>query len=179
MPNEVEKLKERHYQPYSEGHRKMYTVPIDLLSGQQKHSILDVGFGIGFGLSEMIKCDCFTSYTGLEPDIETYQFVKNNSLYGHQNINLINQSLLLYEGLIQDYVFCIEVIEHIEEKDLDIFIRKLSNNTGKCMFLSTPDIRDSPHGIKTSLEWRELLFAGFSDVVFVRSQWTTLFVCQP
>lgn len=177
--NELNALKSRNFKDYSIGHQKMYTVPIDLLTVEKAPplDIIDVGFGIGFGIEKILNAGIVKRYYGVEPCLDSYNYVKTR--YGNDN-----RLVLEHVGWLQanppfeaDYVFCIEVIEHVDEKDIPEFLKKLEAYTVKNLFLSTPNKQTSAHGIKTTSDWRLLLkAAGFEDVVYIERQWTTLFI---
>jgi len=167
--------------PYSFGHQQMYRGPIELLKGRQ-WDVLDVGAGIGFGYHEMVKADILGSYTGLEPHPKTFEFLKNRKHKPHHHF--IQTDLLGWGGLEngpvdRDYVFCIEVIEHVDPKMVPAFLAALYVCTGKALFLSTPDSSRHKHGVRTDQEWEWLLREAGFKVVSLMPQWTTLHVCTP
>jgi 2-polyprenyl-3-methyl-5-hydroxy-6-metoxy-1,4-benzoquinol methylase len=180
--NEFAALKRRGFRDYSLGHRRMYNCPITLLRSQgRRYSILDVGFGIGYGLQEMLNADVIGEYTGIEPVSDSFQYTSQK--FGHlANVRLINQGWLEVpdrELTPADYVFCIEVVEHLPDDMVLPFLAKLARFTKRNLFLSTPDRERSAHGTRTTAEWRAALTEAGFTAVDVGEQWTTLFVCRP
>jgi 2-polyprenyl-3-methyl-5-hydroxy-6-metoxy-1,4-benzoquinol methylase len=175
--NEYRNLLTRGGRDYSVGHQIMYLAPIMLIAGKP-NSILDVGAGIGFGLRHMIESSCVGSYTGYEPCKESYDYIRVH--YGSgPNITLLNEPFTGTD-ISYDYVFCIEVLEHVEHEDARIkFLQELSLATYKTMFLSTPDKTKSDHGVYTEAELvRRLYKSGFDNVIVMPEQWTTLYICS-
>lgn len=83
-----------------------------------------------------------------------------------------------FKGDVADFSFCIEVAEHVEPRDRLPFLQRLREFTRVSLFLSTPNKVTRPtDGALTTDQWRELLSdAGFTDVVTIEWQWTTLFI---
>ena len=154
--NEYRRLQRRDFKEYSLGHQKMYTVPIELLKNvTAKYRILDVGFGIGFGLERMLEAGIVESYVGVEPVADSFAYVREK--FGSlPNIRLVNDDwLTVSETNLEpaDYVFCIEVVEHLPEQVVGPFLRKLARFTKRALFLSTPDCERSSHGTRTERQW--------------------------
>jgi len=59
---------------YSKGHQRMYGGPIELLRGEPC-SIIEVGFGIGYGLKLMDSSLRLSSYFGVEPCSASFEYV--------------------------------------------------------------------------------------------------------
>lgn len=153
----------------------MYDAPIMLLKAQ-KNTILEVGVGIGYGLDNMLQTGIVSNYTGFEPCVDSYNYV-HQRFRAEPNINIVNSE---FDGVDNrfDYVFCIEVIEHIDESKRKKALADLFAATGKGLFLSTPDRERDSHGVYTKDELKsELKLVGFSDVVVLREQWTDLYIC--
>lgn len=183
---EYQALLKRNYQPYSIGHRRMYLAPMMLLL-DKKHDILDVGFGIGWGLDEMMKAQLINRYVGYEPDRESYEYVAQR--YGKtKNVKLLNapfdeDAAVEVEGMFDPaHVFCIEVIEHVPMDGHDDFLRLLWRTTvrkGATLWLSTPESDRFSHGVRTKDDWNERIHrAGYQNVTIHREQWTTLYIAQ-
>lgn len=174
--NEYRAALSRNFEPYSEGHRLMYDVPIAALKGQ-KVTVLDVGAGIGYGLDRMLDESVLMSYVGFEPCNESYQYLFQKHRK-NDKVTLIERE---FDGIPTgsfDYVFCIEVIEHVLPEKRQKMLVDLFDATGKALFLSTPDRERDSHGVYTADELKKALKnAGFSDVVVLREQWTDLYVC--
>ncbi len=177
--NEFHALVGRSYADYSEGHQRMYTGPIELLLGR-RWSILEIGFGIGFGLARMVEADIVSHYWGCEPCDDSFD-------YTEKNISRPNQSILSACGWMEthtlapkaDYAFCIEVIEHVPMDEQTAFLASIVPHVGRNLFLSTPCQSKSKHGVRTSAEWLAVLALAGWQAVAVDSQWTTLYICSP
>lgn len=179
--NEFRALQRRGFKDYSVGHRRMYTSPISLIQTKNKrYRILDVGCGIGFGLQQMLKADVVESYVGVEPVQESFEYIREQ--FGKlPNVRLLNQDWLQVraESLEPaDYVFCIEVVEHLAPQMVLPFLKRLALFTKKNLFLSTPDRTFSKHGTRSTEEWQASLAQVGLNSVAVGSQWTTLFICE-
>jgi hypothetical protein len=173
--NEFENLQRRKGTDYSLGHRLMYETPIKLLTGA-KRSIVEAGFGIGWGLDQMVKADIIHRYVGYEPHPEAFEYVRQR--HDHvPSVSLVKGNFQATPGA--NHVFCIEVIEHVPADQHRNFIAML-RASGKTLWLSTPDKnRVASEGVRTTAEWKELLkVGGYSDVITHDEQWTTLLIAQ-
>lgn len=170
---------------YSVGHKRMYLAAIELLKGNPC-TVLEVGFGIGYGLELMLKAMSLSRYVGVEPCQDSFKYVNDQITTGDllkfaktiTTVELIQQHWSEANVEPADYSFCIEVIEHVPEAALPLFLWKLRQKTLKNLFLSTPDSTRSKHGVKTQAEWIEMLRRHGFNAVAVSHQWTTLFVCS-
>jgi 2-polyprenyl-3-methyl-5-hydroxy-6-metoxy-1,4-benzoquinol methylase len=194
VSREADAHRARGGKPYSLGHQKMYTAPIEMLKGAGLPAVdvLDVGAGIGFGMRQLLRSGVVANYYGVEPDAEAFALLAwhmgtHQSLQGTaaNEIELIADDFLVAcadkpEALpAVDYVFCIEVIEHVAAADVPTFLQEIHKRTKRALFLSTPDAATSTHGVATVQEWKRVLkLAGF-DVVTIQRHWTTLFICEP
>lgn len=171
-------LVKRNFRDYSIGHQRMYLFAIDAMKGR-RHDVFEAGFGIGFGLRKMLEADVVSSYTGCEPDHDSFGYTAG--LIGQRpGIRLIRAPFgrNLVPDRPADHAFCIEVIEHVPMAEQMEFLRLLRTSAAR-LWLSTPDIRRSAEGVRTTEEWEEMLReAGFGRVDIDRSQWTHLFACQ-
>jgi 2-polyprenyl-3-methyl-5-hydroxy-6-metoxy-1,4-benzoquinol methylase len=77
-----------------------------------------------------------------------------------------------------DFVFCIEVLEHVPPELRQACIEKCRRLARKNVFVSTPPSDRNEHGQLTIPECTELLKASGLDVVVVDVQWTTMYVCS-
>lgn len=187
MASELQQLNKRKGMPYSRGHQIMYDAPIKLLS-DSRHAILDIGFGIGYGLFNMIPMRIIKRYVGCEPDADSFDYVNNKRidykemLEGDRTeINLFNlqfSDLAVRENEF-DYTFCIEVIEHMEEGALHNLLMKVHGCTRDAFFMSTPDPDKSPEGEWTMTYLINTLRQFQFNPVVVTSQWTNLWICNP
>lgn len=189
---EYTNLVDRNFEPYSEGHRVMYTAPIDLIKVPDgcnrlkrgvdgtKVDVLDVGCGIGWGLMKMIEADLLNRYIGIEPDGESCRYCRDT--YGEEGRTFIDKEWLDVrddELFIADYTFCIEVIEHVGDNDVIMqFLEKIRRFTKRNLFISTPDSDISRHGVLNKEQMVGMLAsAGFKSIPIGR-RWTTLYVCE-
>lgn len=174
--NEYENLMRRKGGDYSLGHRIMYETPIRLLTGKRRN-ILEAGFGIGWGLDQMVKADIVESYRGCEPNADSFNFVRRK--WGDAaRISLRHGSFERTKPA--DHVFCIEVIEHVPMVGHAGFLADLRASTAGTLWMSTPDVtKHRSEGVRTKEEWKAMIHAaGFNDVTVHTEQWTVLFVAQ-
>lgn len=172
--NEYKALAERGFGNYSAGHRRMYESGLVLLD-QSYASVLDIGSGIGWGYKRARELGHFGKWTGVEPCADSYNYMKKNYPEGDWH------NLGLMEATIDpaDYVFCIEVIEHLDRDDVLPFLKRLRSLCIRGAWVSTPESDRHRHGTMTKSEVVTLLkAAGFSNVVVNGEQWTTLYTCQ-
>jgi hypothetical protein len=174
--NEYENLRRRDFREYSLGHRIVYETPIKLLTGK-KRTIIEAGFGIGWGLDKMVEADIIADYVGCEPNADSFKYV-NGRHGGKPNIKLNHEPFKRGFGFAQ-HVFCIEVIEHVPMEKHAEFIRAL-RESGQTLWFSTPCKSKVPsEGVRTTEEWTKLLKQnGYSDVTVHKEQWTHLCVAQ-
>ena len=162
----------------------MYTAVAEMLSDRPA-KILEVGFGIGYGLKTLIDAKCCGRYLGIEIEKDCCEFVE--PLSKDNNLKLINGNWLTIDDSEfkflagkADFSLCIEVIEHIASFNRQRFVARLFDHTDKALFLSTPNINTNGHGVMTAEETRLLILsAGFKSVVYIEWQWTTFFICNP
>ena len=103
-------------------------------------SVLDVGFGLGYGLNILaIKAD---EVSGVDIDSQVYDYCQS-TLVG-KNPRL--KDLALYDGYTLDYedgyfdtVTCVDVLEHVE--DYDRLLREMLRVSKKGVLISTPNRR--------------------------------------
>lgn len=168
----------REQQPYSAGHQVMYEVPIAMMRGT-KQEILDVGFGIGWGLDRMVRAGVVDKYVGYERDYESYNFVRKR-YKGQEKIKLRRETFFGCSEKFQ-HVLCIETIEHVQSPlhaDFVGALREACRDDGT-LWLSTPDRTKSVHGVLKKADALALLRGQFSEVASLEDQWTTMYVCRP
>lgn len=179
--NEYQELVARDFKPYSVGHRIMYEAPVRLLHGGQ-YKINEYGFGIGYGLDLMDSAGIISEYLGYEPNIDSFAYVYGQVLpdLGQKSFTtIIHGEAPLEKTDPCDYVFCIEVIEHVYPEKRQPMLDKFAREAGKGLFLSTPDSSRDDHGVYTRQEMIDALkLAGFTNVVCFDEQWTNLYVGQ-
>jgi hypothetical protein len=195
---ELDRLKERNFGDYSEGHRHMYLAAIKEIhdatdgAGHMPHrrvSIFEAGFGIGYGIKQMLAAGIVGRYVGLEPQPDSFAYTRGE-LANHPQA----ADLALYQAAFPaplcdqfgefEHVFCIEVIEHVPMDAHEYFLSRLwaTVERGGVLWFSTPCIRRAPHeGVRTTEEWAALVqrVTGVAPVVD-RSRWTYLYrVAKP
>ncbi len=178
--SEYDRMKGRSGQPYSLGHRIMYDFPIKLMT-ETKQRILDVGFGIGYGLEKMVVKGIIADYVGIEPDDRSFAYVAGKPWAG--NVRLIHGAFPEAATGVRpaQQVFCIEVIEHVAMGEHIRFLAGLRAlvEPGGTLWLSTPDATKNAHGARAAPDWEScILAAGFRRCTIHEEQWTTMFVCQ-
>lgn len=187
---EYDRLVGRKFKPYSLGHRRMYHKAIDAIKASDGTAdIFEAGFGIGWGLEQMLSDGIVNSYVGCEPQVDSFRYVQQTVApkYRHEGIWLRHEPFtgdivkeLLAEGIAPfDHAFCIEVIEHVP-MDLQVLFLKNLHDMAPTLWFSTPDIRRAPkEGVRTTEEWQALLHqSGFDLVTVDNSEWTTLYQCR-
>lgn len=188
-PTEYEHLVSRQFKDYQPMHQALYKVIVELLRNKPAN-ILEIGFGIGYGLHELLKANCINTYFGIEKDKDCFDYVRNyipTKYWDSSTILLENNNWLTYDGVtfttyckyLFDFSLCIEVIEHLNNKEEVIqTINKISKYTKKYLFLSTPDKNTDPHGKFTKQEVKEIILnSGFKEVVSIEWQLPhTLFI---
>jgi 2-polyprenyl-3-methyl-5-hydroxy-6-metoxy-1,4-benzoquinol methylase len=177
--NEYKALLNRNGTNYSDGHQRMYTTPINILAGvPDKIDVLDVGAGIGFGLQKMLEAKIIKNYLGVEPCLDSFNYLKKT--FQMPNVQFCQTPWLnTPETFVADYTFCIEVVEHLDEKDVLPFLRKLKRQTKINLFLSTPNSITNNHGAASIKTWKHRLKSAGFDAASIQRQWTTLFIAEP
>jgi 2-polyprenyl-3-methyl-5-hydroxy-6-metoxy-1,4-benzoquinol methylase len=172
--NEYQALQERGGGDYSAGHRRMYEAGLVLLD-QSTASVLDVGAGIGWGVKRARELGFLGKWEGIEPCVDSFNHLVRT--YPRETWTCCG----LMEATVEpaDYVFCIEVIEHLDKPDVFAFLKRIRSLCGKGLWLSTPESDRHSHGTLKRVEVVSLLnMAGFANVVVNGEQWTTLYICQ-
>lgn len=144
-----------------------YFLALNLYADEDSR-VLDVGFGLGYGLNILaIKA---REVSGVDVDVKVLNYCKN-TLQG-RNPRLAN--LVLYDGYNLDYPdnyfdisCCVDVIEHVE--DFDKLIKEMLRVSKKGIFLSTPNRRPeytNPDGTpKNYWHLREWNFEEFDKII--------------
>jgi 2-polyprenyl-3-methyl-5-hydroxy-6-metoxy-1,4-benzoquinol methylase len=107
---------------------------------EEKATVLDVGFGLGYGLNILaIKA---SEVTGVDVDWKVYDYCRDTVVGRNPRL----KELRLYDGYNLEYadqqfdvVTCVDVLEHIQ--DYDRFLKELLRVTRKGVFISTPNRR--------------------------------------
>lgn len=174
--NEYENLRKRRFGEYSAGHRAMYEVPIRLMAGK-KFSIIEAGFGIGWGLQQMLKADVVDHYIGYEPNADSYNYTKTQISSGLVELRF---GPFEYPKQNAQHVFCIEVFEHVPRDNWVSFLEDLRLSTWDTLWLSTPNrLKQKREGVVSHTEMHNLLEAAdFQQVTVHQEQWTTLYIAQ-
>ncbi len=187
---ELHNLNMRGGADYTEGHCRMYT-PIAEILGNCPANILEIGFGIGYGLKKLLESNCVGNYLGIESDKECVDYVSNKGSYGlTTNAKMLlackdwtkidDEFVRKHFGGQADFVLCIEVVEHVAGPVRSEMVKKALTHTGKTMFLSSPNSETSGHGVMSVAECRAfILSCGFNSVAHIEWQWTTMYVCNP
>lgn len=176
--NEFKALLARNGKAYSPGHQAMYKGPAEFIKGVPA-DILEIGFGIGAGVQLLLDNNCIKSYVGCEPCNDSYNFTNQNIKDERVKLLPVGWSGLALNPKCVDFTFMIEVIEHIPKEEWYPLLITLKELTRKTLFLSTPDIRDTSHGVTNTDEMSAILKSIGFDVVFIRHQWTTMYICVP
>lgn len=157
----------------------MYLGPAALMAGTRS-SVIDIGCGDGYGYHALIGHNALSSYWGI--DSNSSDIAKARTLLTDPNHNVVCGGWLAYpdsELEPADFVFCIEVLEHVPAELRKSFVEKCARFTKRNLFISTPPADRNAHGRLTIPECRALLQSAGLDVVVVDAQWTTLYVCSP
>jgi len=191
---EYDRLVEREFRDYSEGHRYMYLEAIRQIEAEcglkgRPVDIFEAGFGIGYGLKKMLEAGIVRSYTGCEPQADSFNYTAGEAAkwaggdFG--KLSLLHapfDSSLVSGGQSFEHVFCVEVIEHVPLPGHSDFLEKLRSllAPGGTLWLSTPCIkRNAREGVRPTEEWEYMLHEeGFAEVVVDRSRWTYLYRCR-
>ncbi len=176
--NEYKALRQRNMQPYSDGHQRMYLAPVQLLANKPA-DILDIGSGIGWGLTTMLDHKCVRHYVGIEPERECVDFCRTHFEGKSQDIRFIHAKWPYPIRDTFDVIFCIEVLEHIAPNLRPDFIGAIRVLTGQVLFLSTPNKLTSSHGELSPREVIDMLHSRGFNAVYFEWQWTTFFMATP
>lgn len=175
--NEVEALRKRGGKPYSKGHQAMYRTVVELLR-EAPATVNEFGFGIGYGLGELLKADCVRHYWGCEPCAEAYEHTRA-AVGVRPEVTLVRGGWRDVEVPEADYALVIEVLEHLPPEERAPFLQRLRSTTRKALFLSTPDAATSLHGVVTPDELLTLMASCGWRAVAVSPQWTTFYLATP
>ena len=162
----------------SYGHRAMYLGPAAIM-GHTKSSVIDIACGDGYGYHALSTHNAMSSYWGI--DSNPSEIEKGRQLLVDSNhVMRCGDWLTHPEEALEpaDFVFCIEVLEHVASEDRQRFVEKCARFAKRNLFISTPPSDRNDHGKLTIPECRDLLWSAGLDVVVVDVQWTTLYVCS-
>ena len=175
MPTDTLKPFPRHI---SYGHRAMYLGPAALMGGTPS-SVIDVACGDGYGYHTLVRHNAIASYWGI--DNTPTEIEKGRQLLVSPKHTMVCGDWLTYpeaDLVPADFVFCIEVLEHIPAELRKAFVEKCVRFAKRNVFFSTPPADRNDHGRLTIPECRSLLWSAGLDTVVVDVQWTTLYVCS-
>ena len=107
---------------------------------KEKDSVLDVGFGLGYGLNVMsIKA---AKVSGVDVDKNVYDYCQDTLIGKNPKVDVLK----VYDGYNLDFadntfdiVTCVDVIEHVE--DYERLIKEMLRVSKRGLFLSTPNRR--------------------------------------
>lgn len=162
----------------SYGHRAMYLGPAALMR-DARPSVIDVACGDGYGYHALKEHNALSSYWGIDSDPS--EVATAQRLMDRPEHVVVHGNWLEYpEDKITtaDFVFCIEVLEHLYPEERKPCIEKCARFARRNIFISTPPADRNDHGRLTIPECRELIKAAGLDVVVIDIQWTTLYVCS-
>ena len=172
----------RNWNDYERSHVLMYKAPILLLEGRPAH-ILDVGCGVGYGLQWMFDARCVGRYVGIDPQEDAIDYMKELcSTHPHtkSDLEFFHTGLLEWDSDEKfDFVFCIEVIEHVPKDDIIPFLNRLRRHTCRNLFLSTPNTDNHSHALYSPTELTaHIKNAGFM-VAHMEWQNSVFYLCTP
>lgn len=145
----------------------------------EKAKILDVGFGLGYGLNILaIKA---SEVNGVDVDQKVYEYCKDTIVGRNPRLN----HLSVYDGYHLDFpdnyfdvITCVDVIEHVE--DYERFLLEMLRITKKGVFISTPNRRpeftNTDGTPKNYWHLREWSFEEFDSIIqkYGRVDWNFL-----
>ena len=163
----------------SYGHRAVYLGPAAIMA-HQPCSVIDIGCGDGVGYHSLVSHQALDRYFGI--DISPDEIAKGQRLIVNpQKHKMVAGNWLEWpeEGLVPaDFVFCVEVLEHVPPDLRKLFVEKCARFAKKNIFFSTPPADRNHHGKLTIPECLDLLRSAGLDVVPIDIQWTTMYVCS-
>ncbi len=152
----------------------MYEAGLVLLD-QSHATVLDVGAGIGWGLKRARELGFQGQWVGIEPCSDSFNYLRET----YPAATWHHCGLMAADVEAADYVFCIEVVEHLDRNDLPDFLARIRSLARKGAWISTPEADRDSHGQFTRVEMVDALkSAGFTNVAVNGEQWTTLYICQ-
>lgn len=163
----------------SYGHRAMYLGPAAIIRGTRA-SIIDVGCGDGYGYHTLVSHDAVSRYFGI--DANPAEIAKGKELLINDQHEMVCDSWAdypEYKIIPADYVFCIEVLEHVKPEERLACVDKCRRFARKNVIISTPPADRNDHGRLTIPECTELIKSAGLDVVVIDAQWTTFYLCSP
>ena len=130
----------------SYGHRAMYYGPVAIMKGMRS-SVIDVACGDGFGYHTLISNDAVSRYFGI--DTNPSEIEKGRKWLINDQHEMVCDNWLTYPEykiIPADYVFCIEMLEHLEEPERITCVDKCRRFARKNVFISTPPADRNDHG---------------------------------
>ena len=116
-----------------------YFLALNLYLGE-KETVLDVGFGLGYGLNILaIKAG---SVSGMDVDPKALEYCRNTVMGRNPrlaHLDIYDGYSLSFPDNHFDLVTCVDVLEHVE--DYHRFLNELLRVTRKGVFISTPNRR--------------------------------------
>lgn len=162
----------------SYGHRAMYLGPAAIMA-HKPCSVIDIACGDGFGYHALMSHQALSTYFGI--DMNPAEIEKGQRLLvDRDNHKMVAGSWLDYpDAKIEpaDFVFCIEVLEHVPQDLRKQFVEKCVRFAKKNIFFSTPPVDQNTHGVMTIPQCCDLLAGAGLNVVPIDVQWTTMYVC--
>ena len=160
------------------GHRMMYSGPAALLR-HTRSSVIDIGCGDGFGYHTLVSNTAVSRYWGIDSNPNEIEMGRK-LLVDPNHVTVCGDWLTYPDSEIQpaDFVFCIEVLEHVPAELRKAFVEKCARFARKNVFISTPPADRNDHGRLTIPECRDLIRSAGLDVVVVDAQWTTFYACS-
>lgn len=164
----------------SYGHRAMYLGPAAIMA-HKPCSVIDIGCGDGVGYHSLMSHNAISRYFGI--DCNPKEIEKGRRLLIHDDHWMECGDWLTYpENTIglepADFVFCIEVLEHVPPEHREAFLLKCAKFAKRNIFISTPPADRNDHGELTIAECRELIESVGLKVVVIDVQWTAMYVVE-
>ncbi len=141
--------------------------------------ILDVGFGLGYGLNVLAIKAC--EVNGVDIDKEVYEYCQKTIRGRNPKLNILE----IYDGYnlyfnddMFDVVICVDVIEHVE--DYNRLIKEMLSVSKRELFLSTPNRRleytNTDGSPKNYWHLREWNYPEFDEIIsaFGKVDWNFL-----
>jgi 2-polyprenyl-3-methyl-5-hydroxy-6-metoxy-1,4-benzoquinol methylase len=135
----------KNYAIWSKQHFTMYKGFFNEMNDTTCISILDVGCGNGFNTKMISTYFKNAQITGVDRNTECIQFAKEHN--NAENVQFIADDVLLFNTEKRyDYIFFLEILEHIKADNHFTVIDKLLEllKEGGLLFITTPNELDNP-----------------------------------